>query len=107
MPASAFYTAVLPNFDTGIANIPQASANPANADDVTEYGVLGITLINTTAAQVTVRVTDGSGATLIPDVSLPGKTMLPYGPFNMLPSHGLRWLTSAAAGIQGRIWGYK
>jgi hypothetical protein len=105
MPSSAFITAVQPNFDSGIAAVPTGDAAVPGASNALPLWLAGVSLANTNSAQRTVRITDGSGASIVPDVAVPGNSVVPIE-WNLMPIVGLRWFASGA-GVNGKAWGYQ
>jgi hypothetical protein len=105
MPVSAFITAVQPNFDSGIDAVPLVSTAVPGASDALPLWLAGVSLANTTAFQRTVRITDGAGASIVPDIAVPANSVVPID-WNLMPVVGVRWLASGA-GINGKVWGYQ
>ena len=71
----------------------------------TPIWLMGITLNNTTAALMTVSVTDGSDVAILSSVAIPGNSVL-VSEFPFRPLTGLKWSASAATGMRGQVWGY-
>lgn len=105
MPVSAFITAVQPNFDSGLAAVPLVSTAVPTATDALPLWLAGVSFANTNGAQRTVRVTDGGGASVVPDIAVPGNSVVALE-WNLMPITGLRWLASGA-GVNGKAWGYQ
>lgn len=105
MPVSAFIAAVQPNFDSGIAAVPTVDGAVPGATNVLPLWLAGISLANTTGFQRTVRITDGAGASIVPDVAVPANSVISVE-WNLMPIVGLRWFASGA-GVNGKVWGYQ
>lgn len=102
---SAFITAVQPNFDSGIAAVPISDGAVPTATNSLPLWLAGASFANTTGNQRTVRVTDGSGASIVPDIAIPGNSVVPIE-WNLFPIVGARW-SATGAGVNGKLWGYQ
>jgi hypothetical protein len=108
MPASAFITAVAPNFDSLLTAVPTVDTLVPNATNVLPVWLGGIRFANTGGVQRTVRVTDGAGNIIVPDMPISGNAILKpdVGGGDLEPIVGLRW-SASGAGIEGHIWGFQ
>lgn len=108
MPSSLFITAVTPNFDSALVTVPQVDTAVPNATNILPIWLGGIRFANTSALQRTVRVTDGAGNIIVPDIQVPGNSILKpdVGGGDLEPVIGLRW-SASGAGITGHIWGFE
>lgn len=101
-----FSNSSAPNVDSGIVAIPLTSTAVPGVAGTDAIWLVGASFANTGAADATVRVTDGSGASIMPDIDIPSKSVVTMSwPF--MPLTGLKWLASVTPGINGKIWGYK
>lgn len=107
---SAFYTAVAPSFDSGLADPGAGGINtfvnvpncPTGA-----IGIGGMFFNNTSGVQVTVSVKDANGVALVSAMPIPANTPVPIGDFNLMPAVGpLQWSCSVATGVNAKIWGW-
>lgn len=102
---SAFATAVLPNFDSGIVAVTTPSiADVPNTTTSTQLLLSGMSFSNTNGNQRTVKVTDGGGASIVPDITVPANSVVSLD-WNLMPITGLRW-SASGAGVNGKAWGY-
>lgn len=97
-----FSTAPAPSFDSAITAVPTSLTAVPNATSAT--WALGMNFANTTAALITIRVTNTAGDDILPTVDVPANSALPIA-FAFLPCVGLKWIASAT-GVKGQIWGY-
>ncbi len=105
MSAWAFSSITEPNVDTGIVAVPTSPTAVPNVTASTDVRPLGFLFTNTTADAITVRVTDTSGASIVPDLQIPGHTVVPIEmpPFKY---SGLSWFASGA-GLNGKFEGWQ
>jgi hypothetical protein len=66
--------------------------------------LLGALFSNTTAALLTVRVTNTAGVDIVPTMEIPAGMTIPLS-FAFLPCVGLKWVASGA-GVKAQLWGY-
>ena len=71
---------------------------------VSDIYVERVILVNTTGGNLTIQITDGSGTELIPDITIPAKTMWALTVGAELTG-GLKWKASGA-GLNGAIIGF-
>lgn len=108
MPASAFITEVVPNFDTGIFNnsgieaaVPLAAGGSLSLSQVIYLGM--ISLDNTSGAEKTVVFKDGGGARIW-SVTIPGGVAVDRAFDVERPLTGLK--ASVPAGVNAQAWGW-
>lgn len=90
-------------WDSGIVTtVPTSSTAVPNAPTGALW-MMGMHLANTTSENITVTATDGSSATIVPDVNVPANGVVIFA-WNFMPLTGLKWMASAA-GINGKAWG--
>lgn len=106
--SSAFAASVAPNFDTGVfaPSTPINNATTApNAVDGTNYLLIGATLDNTDTVAHTVRITNGAGVAIVPDIDVPAKTEVALE-WNLRPVTGVK-ASADSAGVNVQVWGYQ
>lgn len=90
--------------DSQIQSVPTTLTAVPNIS--TDFKLVGFLFNNATAAQVTVRLTDGNGVDVQPVTELvPGQLLLVPG-FLLPVAAGAQWI-AGAAGVKGQVWGYR
>lgn len=95
-----FTSPLAPTLDTGFTPVP---TSPASLSSTQQY-LVGGNFTNTTSDNITVTLTDTSGAEIAKSIDVP-----PGSPVQLewafMPTDGLKW-SASSAGVIGKIWGY-
>lgn len=100
MPAWPFSQAAPGDIAGPGATLPNSSTSVTTS----QAYIAGWHFRNTSAAPVTVTITDTAG-NVLDSFQLPVGGKEPYEP-SFRPSLGVKWFASAASSVIGHIWGY-
>jgi hypothetical protein len=90
--------------DSGIVSVPTGSLTAVtNFGVATAYRLDCLHFVNVTGAAITVGVSDGSGAYIVPTQDVPARGHLTI-PLYGLPYTGLKWV-AGASGLTGKAFG--
>jgi hypothetical protein len=91
-----------PTYDSGIVAV---STTPATVLTTASVYMFGMDFVNTTAADITVNVTNTAGAEALDDQVVPAHGRFAYSDPNLKLLVGIKW-DASAAGVKGHIWGW-
>ena len=90
--------------DSGIVSVPTGTLTAAtNFSTGTAYRLDCLHFVNNTGAAITIGVSDGSGAYIVPTQDVPPRGHLTI-PLYGMPYTGLKWV-AGATGLTGKAWG--
>lgn len=96
-----FETCVAPSFDTGLVEVPTS----LTVVSIATLYLMGAYFNNTTAAMITITVTNTAGVGLASALEVPAGMPLRLPIELFQPTVGLKWQASGA-GLKGQMFGY-
>lgn len=95
---------VLGVVDTGIVSVPTGSLTAVTGlGGSTVYRLECIHFVNNSGGAITVAVSDGASAYIVPTQDVPPRSHLTI-PLYGMPYTGLKWV-AGAVGLTGKVWG--